>query len=121
MNSFKEGEMVRVSGATRNESLAVVERLTKTQVVVRILDPLTGEPREGSGYQHRFSQAGNEIGAHSRWHHLYMHKATQAQIESIQQKSKRASLIDRLTRTTYSKYTTEVLEQLATILKEANP
>lgn len=121
MNSFKEGETVLLTGSTRADGLAVVERLTKTQVVVRVLHPLTGEPREGEGYQYRFTLDGREVGSSSRWHRLYMHKAKPTQIEALKHKAKYASLVDKLTRTSYSKYPIEVLEKLAAILKEANP
>lgn len=119
MNSFKEGETALITGITRADRLCVVERLTKTQVVVRVLHPLTGAPREGEGYQYRFTHAGREVGGSSRWHRLYLHKATPAQIESIKHKAKHVALVDQLTRTTFSKYPIETLERLSAILKES--
>jgi len=60
-----------------------------------------------------------EVGTSTSYFQRSMHKATEAEVNSIREKRKRAHLLKRINRTTFNDFSTEVLSDICAILTYA--
>lgn len=105
LGKLKVGDMVIVSGGSmRLCTVDIVERLTKTQVIVK-------------GMSQKYSRKnGGAIGGYS-YYSTYLNQANDAAISKIKLTQKRRELTDIITDTSFKKVKTEALVKICELLK----
>jgi len=94
LENLKVGDTVIVSG--RNELVCTIERMTKTQIVLK--DNFTKFNRK----------TGRSVGNDS-WSTSYIFEPTEKEIKRITEETTRRNIINKLSRIEWKNYTTESL------------
>lgn len=106
LNTLKVGDKVIVSSSFV-ESIDVVERLTKTQILLK------------NTYKKYRRNSGVEISG-DKWNFTRLYEATEEAVNKIREKNKRKILINRINSLNLYLLTTDVLEQIDSLTNDDN-